>query len=56
MFELTKLNVYSAADNGLLRYCRRPVKKPDAFFWNSEPSLGCQSISLDHPGASDRAK
>ena len=33
MYELTTLNVYTATDNGLVSYCRRTGKKPDARFF-----------------------
>ena len=33
MFELTTLNIYTAADNGLLALVAEPVKKPDTRFF-----------------------
>ncbi len=32
MYELTTLNVYTAADNGLISFAAEPVEKPDARF------------------------
>jgi hypothetical protein len=29
MYELTMLNVYTAADNGLISFAAEPVEKPD---------------------------
>jgi hypothetical protein len=29
MYELTTLNVYTAADNGLISFAAEPVEKPD---------------------------
>jgi hypothetical protein len=51
MSELTTLNVYAAADNGLLSYCRRTRLRSRmlAFFalgLDSEPSLVSQSGKL----------
>ena len=52
MFELTTLNVYTAADNGLVSFAAEPVEKPDArllaLACHSPSTLVSQSISLDH--------
>jgi hypothetical protein len=33
IYELTTLNVYAAADNGLISFAAEPVEKPDARFF-----------------------
>jgi hypothetical protein len=51
MFELTTLNVFTAAENGLISFAAEPVEKPDPRFicvglGDSDSSGGSQSIYL----------
>ena len=51
MYELTTLNIYTAADKGLISFCRRTGRETGCslymrWAWDSEPSLESQCISV----------
>jgi len=51
MYELTTLNIYTAADKGLISFCHRTGRETGCslylrWAWDSEPSPESQCISV----------
>ena len=56
MYELTTLDIYTAADKGLISFCHRTGRETGCslylrWAWDSEPSPESQCISVDHLNA-----